>query len=127
LPELFSEETFFSHCFAHLEDLIGDFAFLCLDLFFSCDAVDLGELFSGDFADLLFVKLQKPDAGHADASLHILPVLCCDGPPICSKLMTPGLLDLLANYEPRSSSGFLITSCCFCPNSEISAVLVLLL
>jgi hypothetical protein len=37
--------------------VIGDFAFLCLDLVFSCNAADLSELFSGDFADLLFAKL----------------------------------------------------------------------
>jgi hypothetical protein len=55
--ELFPSETFILHCFAHLEDVTGDYAFLCLDLAFFCGTVDLGELFSGDFKDRAFEKL----------------------------------------------------------------------
>jgi hypothetical protein len=87
--KVFPYETFISHCFAHLEDMTGDFAFLCLDLAFFCDTVDLGELFAGDFPNLLFAKLQSPDVDQADASLHILAVLCCHEPlfvPSCSHL-----------------------------------------
>jgi hypothetical protein len=123
---VFPYRTFISHCFAHLDDATGDFAFLCLDLAFFCDTVDLGEWFSGDFADLLFAKLQSPDADQANASLHILAVLCCDDPPICSRLIASGLLDLLANCEPSSSFGSLVVALCSYPNPEISAVLALL-
>jgi hypothetical protein len=70
------------YCFAHLEDVSGDFAFLCLELAFFCVAVDLGKFFSCDFADLLFAQLQSQDADQADASLHILAVLSCDDPSI---------------------------------------------
>jgi hypothetical protein len=109
---LFPDETFISHYFADLEVGTGDFAFPCLDLAFVCDAVDLRELFSGHFADLPFVKLQSPDIDQADASLHILAVLCCDD-SICSRLIASGLLDLLANCQPNSPFGSLVaTFCC---------------
>jgi hypothetical protein len=104
----------------------GDFAFLFLDLAFFCDVVDLGELFSGDFADLLFAKLQSREAGQADTSPHILVVLCCDDPPICYKLITSGLLDLLANCEPDCPFGSLIAAFCCRPNPKISSVLAFL-
>jgi hypothetical protein len=109
LPELFPYDTFILHCFAYLEDVRGDLAFLCLELAFFCDAVDLGELFSCDFADLLFAKSQSPEPDQANASLHILAVLCCDDPSICSRLIASGLFDLFANYGPGSPFGSLIT------------------
>jgi hypothetical protein len=66
-------ETFIWYCFAHPEDVTGDFALVYLDLAFFCDAVDLGELFWGDFADLLFTKLQgvPPTRDHLDT--HVEP------------------------------------------------------
>jgi hypothetical protein len=109
-----------------LEDLTGDFACLCLDLAFFCDAVDRGALFSGDFVDLPFPKFQFLDADLADASLHILVVLCCNDPLICSRLIAAGFFDLLTNCETSSPFGSRVAAFCCYPNPEISAVLALL-
>jgi hypothetical protein len=88
-----------------------------------CDAVDLSELLSGDFADLLFARLQSPETDQADVSLHILVALCRDDRPICSRLIASGFLDLPANCEPSSPFGTLVAGFCRCPNPDIFAVL----
>jgi hypothetical protein len=90
-----------------------------MELAFFCYAVDLGELFSCDFADLLFTKLQSPDADQADASLHILAVRCCDDPSIYSRLIASGLFDLFANYGPSSPFSSLIAVFRCCPKPEM--------
>jgi hypothetical protein len=81
-----------------------------------CGALDLGALFSGDFEDRPFGELQSPDAGQADASLHILFVLCCDDPSICSELIASRLLHLFANCEPSSPFGSLVSIFYCSPN-----------
>jgi hypothetical protein len=95
-------------------------------LTFCCDAVDLGKLFSGDFAGLPFSKLQSPDADEAAASIHILAVLCRDDRLICFKLISYGLFHLPANCEANYPFGSLFAAFCRSPNPEIFAALVLL-
>jgi hypothetical protein len=47
--------------------------------------------------------LQAPDADQADASLHILAVLYCEDPPICSRPISSGILDVVVAFPAEEA------------------------